>query len=79
MYATNSVTPAPSASTRPRAGHRGLERSANCIIGNVASECGFTPQYKELEALHRKYEAKGFAVLGFPCNDFGAQEPGTAD
>jgi glutathione peroxidase len=47
------------------------------LIVNVASRCGLTPQYKELEALHRKYKAKGFTVLGFPCNDFGAQEPGT--
>jgi glutathione peroxidase len=47
------------------------------LFVNVASECGFTPQYAGLEALHRKYAARGFAVLGFPCNQFGAQEPGT--
>jgi glutathione peroxidase len=47
------------------------------LIVNVASRCGFTPQYTGLEALHRKYQARGFAVLGFPCNQFGAQEPGT--
>jgi glutathione peroxidase len=45
------------------------------LIVNVASRCGFTPQYTGLEALHRKYAARGFAVLGFPCNQFGAQEP----
>jgi len=49
------------------------------LIVNVASKCGFTPQYEGLEAIQKKYEAKGFTVLGFPCNDFGSQEPGTAD
>jgi len=47
------------------------------LIVNVASHCGFTPQYKGLEGLYEKYKDKGFAVLGFPCNQFGAQEPGT--
>ncbi len=47
------------------------------LIVNVASHCGFTPQYGGLEALHRKHHAAGFNVLGFPCNQFGAQEPGT--
>ncbi len=47
------------------------------LIVNVASHCGFTPQYKALEAVYEKYKDKGFAVLGFPCNQFGAQEPGT--
>lgn len=47
------------------------------LFVNVASECGFTPQYAGLEALQRKYAARGFAVLGFPCNQFGGQEPGT--
>ena len=46
------------------------------LIVNVASRCGFTPQYAGLEALYRKYADKGFFVLGFPCNQFGAQEPG---
>ena len=47
------------------------------LMVNVASECGFTPQYKGLEELHRKYAGKGLKILGFPANDFGAQEPGT--
>jgi glutathione peroxidase len=49
------------------------------MIVNVASYCGNTPQYKQLEALHEKYGKEGLAVLGFPCNQFGAQEPGTAE
>ena len=48
------------------------------LIVNVASRCGFTPQYKGLEELHQKFHPQGFAVLGFPCNQFGGQEPGTA-
>ncbi|MFP6855597.1 MAG: glutathione peroxidase [Opitutales bacterium] len=47
------------------------------LVVNVASRCGLTKQYKELEAIHRKYKDKGFTVLGFPCNDFGGQEPGS--
>ena len=49
------------------------------LIVNVASKCGFTPQYEGLEALQRYFGGKGFSVLGFPCNQFGAQEPGDAE
>lgn len=47
------------------------------LVVNVASQCGLTPQYSGLQALHDQYKARGFAVLGFPCNQFGGQEPGS--
>lgn len=51
-------------------------RGKALLVVNTAFECGYTRQYKGLQELHDRYAARGFAVLGFPCNDFGAQEPG---
>lgn len=59
---------------KPLADYRGQVM----LIVNTASKCGFTPQYEGLEALYDAYAARGLAVLGFPCNQFGAQEPGDA-
>jgi glutathione peroxidase len=53
-------------------------RGQALLIVNTASQCGFTPQYAGLEALYRRYRDRGFVVLGFPCNQFGRQEPGSA-
>ncbi|MCU1463272.1 MAG: putative glutathione peroxidase [Acidimicrobiales bacterium] len=49
------------------------------LLVNVASKCGLTPQYEGLERIHEQYQDRGFSVLGFPCNQFGAQEPGSAE
>ncbi len=49
------------------------------LIVNVASKCGYTPQYEALESIYKKYKDQGFEILAFPCNDFGGQEPGTND
>jgi glutathione peroxidase len=57
----------------------GEHKGKALLIVNVASKCGLTPQYTGLEELHEKYGDRGFAVLGFPCNQFGAQEPGSSD
>jgi glutathione peroxidase len=60
-----------------RAATLGQYAGSVLLIVNVASRCGLTPQYRELEGLYRQYRAAGFVVLGFPCNQFGAQEPGS--
>lgn len=49
------------------------------LIVNTASECGYTPQYKDLQTLYEKYSSKNFVIIGFPCNDFGGQEPGNGE
>ena len=66
---------APDGSTTDLSSHKGEVM----LIVNVASKCGFTPQYEGLEALQGRYGERGFSVLGFPCNQFGAQEPGDAE
>ncbi|MDV3257821.1 MAG: glutathione peroxidase [Sphingomonas sp.] len=57
----------------------GSHRGQVLLIVNVASKCGFTPQYEGLERLQRRFGDRGFSVIGFPCNQFGAQEPGDAE
>ena len=54
-------------------------RGKALLLVNVASKCGLTPQYTSLEALHEKLSSRGFSVIGFPCNQFGGQEPGTPE
>ena len=65
--------PAIDGTTRTMDTYRGKVR----LVINVASDCGYPPQYAELEALYRKYQDREFVVLGFPCTQFGGQEPGT--
>jgi glutathione peroxidase len=71
LYAINVKTI--DGAARPLGDFRGMV----LLIVNVASQCGFTPQYAGLETLYREFKDRGFAVLGFPCNQFGGQEPGS--
>jgi glutathione peroxidase len=57
----------------------GSQSGKTLLVVNVASQCGLTPQYTALEKLHEQFASRGFAVVGFPCNQFGRQEPGTAE
>jgi glutathione peroxidase len=57
----------------------GSQAGKMLLVVNVASQCGLTPQYTTLEKLHKQFASRGFAVVGFPCNQFGGQEPGTAE
>ena len=57
----------------------GSQSGKTLLVVNVASRCGLTPQYTALERLHEQFASRGFAVVGFPCNQFGRQEPGTAE
>jgi glutathione peroxidase len=67
--------PMPGGTLQPMGDYRGKV----LLIVNTASKCGFTPQYEGLEELYRDYKDRGFEVLAFPCNQFGAQEPGDAE
>ncbi len=71
----NITVRAADGTAHPLAAHRGKV----VLIANTASQCGFTPQYEGLEALWRRYREAGLVVLGFPCNQFGGQEPGSAE
>jgi len=83
LMLTATVLTAASVYDAPVKDIKGKETSLKAFSGkvilvvNVASKCGLTPQYKGLEKLHQEFAARGFSVLGFPCNDFGGQEPGS--
>jgi glutathione peroxidase len=74
-----SVYDVPLSSLEGAPGVLGAQKGKVTLVVNVASFCGLTPQYEGLERLHEQYADRGFGVLGIPCNQFGAQEPGTAD
>src|SRR3954452_16412016 len=66
-------------SLKGESGSLGDQKGKAVLVVNVASKCGLTPQYEGLERIHEQYADRGFTVLGVPCNQFGEQEPGTAD
>ncbi len=74
-----SVSEIPVKSLAGQDSNIGTHLGRAALVVNVASKCGLTPQYSALEELHKTYGDRGFAVLGFPCNQFGGQEPGTAE
>jgi glutathione peroxidase len=74
-----SVSDIPVRSLAGQDSNIGAHLGKAALVVNVASKCGLTPQYAALEELHKTYGDRGFAVLGFPCNQFGGQEPGTAE
>jgi len=77
--ATPALWDAPIRTLQGAASKLGEFRGKALLLVNVASKCGLTPQYTQLEALQDKLEARGFTVIGFPCNQFGGQEPGTPE
>ena len=74
-----SITEYPVNTLHGEASSLGDQLGKALLVVNVASKCGLTPQYAGLEQLHETYGDRGFSVIGFPCNQFGGQEPGTAD
>jgi glutathione peroxidase len=77
--AATSVFETPVATLEGTPSSLAAHRGKALLVVNVASRCGLTPQYEALEKLHEQYAARGFSVVGFPCNQFGGQEPGTAE
>jgi len=77
--ATPALWDAPIRTLQGAASKLGDFRGKALLLVNVASKCGLTPQYTALEALHEKLSPRGFSVIGFPCNQFGGQEPGTPE